>query len=525
MESGGLFDPWDEVSSLIHSDDGTESGDHVVVETDEEGRSLLRFGNGINGRRLPDGAAVHTRYQVGYGLEGNVGADTLVHFDRADFPEITGVWNPFDVTDGRAPEPVAEIIRRAPEAFRYHQLRAVTLKDYVDRAEALPGVAKAAARYMWTGSWRTVRLTIDPEGTTTFSDDLRTGLARHLDAVRLLGEDLELRPPRFVPLEITVTLCIHPDYWPEDVRFVLDQEFSSGYTPDGRRGFFHPDNWTFGQALHASELLGRIERVTGVDHVTGITMQRRNGSTPGTPETITVLPEEVVLVRNDPDHQEDGQITFYLDGRPLMSCENFCTTPPVFPAPIHNRPGLPRIAYRIGDYASIRAALMDGLSAHPVLRAWTHRLPDDPGIALLEGAAVLGDILTLYQEVYANEAYLRTAQWRESVDGLVRLLGYRLAPGLGGCGTFAFEVRGDAPVVIPEGFPVKAQLKATGDSAEFETTEALTAYPALDDFHLYRPQVSEDIDTGTRSFSVETTALTAPGSRSNPATGYSSPKL
>ena len=29
------------------------------------------------------------------------------------------------------------------------------------------------------------------------------------------------------------------------------------------------------------------------------------------------------------------------------------------------------------------------------LAAWTHREPDDPGIALLEGAAILGDILTL----------------------------------------------------------------------------------------------------------------------------------
>ena len=54
---------------------------------------------------------------------------------------------------------------------------------------------------------------------------------------------------------------------------------------------------------------------------------------------------------------------------------------------------------------------------------------------------MLGDILTFYQELYANEAYLRTAHWRTSIAELVRLLGYRLAPGLGGSGTFAFEVR------------------------------------------------------------------------------------
>ena len=48
--------------------------------------------------------------------------------------------------------------------------------------------------------------------------------------------------------------------------------------------------------------------------------------------------------------------------------------------------------------------------------AWTHRDADDPGIALMEGAAILGDILTFYQEHYANEAYLRTAAWRERLS-------------------------------------------------------------------------------------------------------------
>ena len=46
-------DPWDEVESLVHSDDSAEQGDHFMVETDERRRSVLRFGNGTNGRLLP----------------------------------------------------------------------------------------------------------------------------------------------------------------------------------------------------------------------------------------------------------------------------------------------------------------------------------------------------------------------------------------------------------------------------------------------------------------------------------------
>jgi hypothetical protein len=167
---------------------------------------------------------------------------------------------------------------------------------------------------MWTGSWRTVRVTIDPVGTTTLTPELREGVARYLDAVRLIGEDLEIRSPQFVPLDILVSLCIASDYWPEDVRFVLEQEFSDGYTSDGRMAFFHPDRWTFGQGLWASQIIGRAQSVEGVDYVIGVKMKRWNEATPGTPDLAEVRPNEILQVRNDPDHMERGFIKFDLKG-------------------------------------------------------------------------------------------------------------------------------------------------------------------------------------------------------------------
>ena len=101
--------------------------------------------------------------------------------------------------------------------------------------------------------------------------------------MRLIGEDLELRPPRYVPLEIHVVVCAGEAYWREDLRFVLEQEFSDGWTSDGRRGFFHPDEWTFGQALHRSAIEGRIHRVTGIEHVVRIAMKRFSAPLPGVP--------------------------------------------------------------------------------------------------------------------------------------------------------------------------------------------------------------------------------------------------
>lgn len=323
---GAPRDPWDEVESLVHSDDSAENGDHFMVETDEHGQSVLRFGNGSNGRLLPGGAVVHAEYQIGGGVRGNVGADQLTHVQALSgvlSGAVVAAWNPFDVTDGRDLEPAEKVRRNAPEAYRARQLRAVTLADYVQRAEEVLGVARAVAHYAWTGSWRTVRIAIDPAGFTALGDarsdalwdELRPRIADHLEAVRLIGEDLELRPPRYVPLEIHIVVCADPAYWREDLRFVLEQEFSDKWTADGRRGFFHPDAWSFGQSLHRSAIEGRIHQVAGIEHVS-ITMKRFNAPTPGVPNTeiLEMGFDEVVLLANDPDHLERGLIRFDVQG-------------------------------------------------------------------------------------------------------------------------------------------------------------------------------------------------------------------
>jgi hypothetical protein len=317
---GAGADAWDEVPSLIHSDDTDENGDHFIVETDEEGLSYIRFGNGRNGKELADGAEVRCTYQFGNGLEGNIGRDKLTKFAAATVVSqpaggvLKRCWNPFDVTNGRAPEPAAEIIRRAPEAYRVRQLRAVTIQDYVKRAEQLPEVSNATARYAWTGSWRTVQVTIDPVGTTTLEKSLREKITRHLDAVRLIGEDLEIRPPRFVPVEIHVSVCAYADFWPEDLKAILEQEFSSGWTPDGRRGFFHPDLWTFGQQLKASQIIGRVLQVEGIEHVVEVRMKRFNHPVAFASEITNVNFDEILQVLNDPDHMEKGSIDFVVQG-------------------------------------------------------------------------------------------------------------------------------------------------------------------------------------------------------------------
>lgn len=180
-----------------------------------------------------------------------------------------------------------------------------------------------------------------------------------------------------------------------------------------------------------------------------------------------------------------------------MSCKHDCAKPPLFPRLIFNRPALNKIEYRIGNYADVRAHLLDQLSKQPELSTWTHRGTDDPGIALLEADAIVTDILTFYQTHYANETYLRTAQWPQSITDLVRLTGYRLSPGVAGEATFALTIKGKLPVTVAMGFGLKAQIEGFDKPVEFETRAALDAIPALSEFNLYRPRITPPIVNGT----------------------------
>jgi hypothetical protein len=303
-------DIWTETISLVHS--GPED-QHFAVETDEKLRTVIRFGNDTNGASVKATANVVATWRAGLGLDGSIGRDRLSYIVTSG-TSITGVWNPFDASDGRAPEPAAEIRRNAPEAYRQHQLRAVTLADYIARAEEVDKVQRAAAQYLWTGSWRTVRVTIDPLGGELLTPDLAAAVADHLEPLRLIGEDIEIRPPAYVPLRIELTVCLRDDVWAEDVRYAILEELSDGFTSDGRLALFNPDNWTFGQPLFESQIAGRLELVGGVEHIARLEITRWDSASPGDGRFVEVAGNEIISVRNDPDHMEKGFIDLTLAG-------------------------------------------------------------------------------------------------------------------------------------------------------------------------------------------------------------------
>jgi hypothetical protein len=138
--------------------------------------------------------------------------------------------------------------------------------------------------------------------------------------------------------------------------------------------------------------------------------------------------------------------------QPSCACDLF-----VHPAVIDNLPGLPSLVYRLGDFTSFRRALLLARPGEKELAAWRPGGRGDLALQLVEWWAVIADILTFYNELAVQEAFLRTAALPRSVTNLVRLLGYRPRPGIGSVGTVAALVSGRKPVTVPKGFQIQSK--------------------------------------------------------------------
>ena len=309
---------WSPQRDLLASD---RFAAEFVVETENDGQAFLRFGDDVYGRRPTADVPLTATYRIGNGPSGNVGAGSLAHVVSSD-DGITAVYNPLPAQGGTSPESIEEVRLYAPQAFRTQQ-RAVTEADYAAVAQRHSDVQRAVATRRWTGSWHTMFLTVDRLGglpvDAEFEDDLRVFLERF----RLAGQDLEIDAPRFVSLDIAFVICVEPDYFRSDVKAVLLETFSNVDLPDGRRGFFHPDHFTFGQPVYLSQIVAAAMRVPGVrwidtdnDPEKPNRFQRWGESPRDEFDTgqIDIGRLEVARLDNDPNAPENGKIEFIMEG-------------------------------------------------------------------------------------------------------------------------------------------------------------------------------------------------------------------
>jgi hypothetical protein len=302
---------WRPRRDLLSSDAFKEE---FVAEIDEDGRATLRFGDDQHGLQPAPGVEFRATYRNANGVAGNLGADSLVHVVTID-AGVVGVRNPLAARGGTDPESIEHVRRVAPDAFRIQE-RAVTPTDYAEVARRHREVQDAAATARWTGSWRTIFLTIDRLGGRPVDADFEADMRVHLERYRMAGHDVEIDGPQFVPLEIEMTVCVKPNYFRSDVKEALLRIFSKAGLPDGELGFFHPDNFSFGQPVYLSTIYAAAQNVEGVRFVTVETFRRLGSqSTQAIDDGVLTLGRlEVARLDNDPNFAERGVFRLTMEG-------------------------------------------------------------------------------------------------------------------------------------------------------------------------------------------------------------------
>jgi hypothetical protein len=305
---------WEPARDLFSSD---EFASNFVVETESDSTVYIRFSEKNRdewARQISSGTfkGFSAKYRIGNGSKGNVGAESIRRVAaNSSASGIIQVFNPMPARGGQDPETIDSIRFHAPQAFR-KQERAVTEADYEEILKRHPEVQKAAAQKRWTGSWYTMFVAIDRIGGLDVTLEFERKIIEFLEKYRLAGYDVEISSPIYVPLEICIEVCLKDGYFWGEVKEELLKEFSSKQREDRRKGFFHPDNFTFGQRLYLSRLYQVAITVAGVASAV-VTKFHRWGKEPHDELDdgyIDAGPREILRLDNDANFAEYGVIEF-----------------------------------------------------------------------------------------------------------------------------------------------------------------------------------------------------------------------
>ena len=140
-----------------------------------------------------------------------------------------------------------------------------------------------------------------------------------LNDYRLAGYDLEINGPIYVAIDIKIIVYVGPNHYQSQVKQALFEIFSNSIIQyKSRKGFFHPDNFTFGQSLYLSDIYKTAMKVEGVVSVNIERFKRWHKSDDAHSEldagVIKMNSFEITRLDNDPNFPENGTIEFVLNG-------------------------------------------------------------------------------------------------------------------------------------------------------------------------------------------------------------------
>ncbi len=244
---------WHEVPSLLDQDGRSHC---YVVEHDVAGHTVVTFGDGEHGARLPSGQDnVVATYRVGGGTSGEVSASSLKILLTRPLG-LRGVANPLAAAGAADGTSGAELLSEAPLSVSTLG-RAVSLMDYERTAQLYPGISKALATAVRAAGAPAVHLTVasDDGQPLAASPTLQQGLLLSLlslgDPTQPLFVD-DYRPRYF---RVALRIAVDADYEATTVVAAVSQELER---------FFSFENRSFGKSVRSAAVLSVVQGIAGV---------------------------------------------------------------------------------------------------------------------------------------------------------------------------------------------------------------------------------------------------------------------
>jgi predicted phage baseplate assembly protein len=256
---------WREVPTLY--DAGAR--DRVfTTQTQDDGKTLVRFGDGVEGARLPSGQQnLRARYRKGIGAAGNVGAGRLTTLLTRPLG-VVGATNPEAASGGEDAEPLDAARANAPLTVLTLD-RAVSLTDYADYSRAFAGVAKAHAAWVAHGAARGVHVTVaGPRGAAVEAVTRN----RLLESLRSYGDPLvplNVQNYRAATFRLSATVRVAANRVVDDTLEAVRAALLAAFAFDAR---------DFGQTVSMDEVMRVCHGVPGVEAVDLVVLRRSDQS-------------------------------------------------------------------------------------------------------------------------------------------------------------------------------------------------------------------------------------------------------
>ena len=231
------------------------------ISTLSDLRTQIKFGDGINGARLPTGENnIMAYYRKGAGPEGLMDNGQLSLLSKKP-AAIRSVTNPLP-SSGAGP---AENLERSRHNLTTNIMtlgRIVSLSDYKNYAKSFPGISKAHVSWGWRAENRVALVTIASTNGDILSESsgIIPDIKSQIEKVSASGSGAIVKNYSQVFFTLSARVKVHPDYLTREQ--IPDNVFSAIRALLRQKYGF--ENRDLGQAVRGSHIISDIQSVPGV---------------------------------------------------------------------------------------------------------------------------------------------------------------------------------------------------------------------------------------------------------------------